>query len=151
MKKKILTVLLTLVLSLTIMFGVSGCKTGSSAILKDSSQFDDKGVYTAKTLDFSKFTLPYWDEKGVFQKGDGNNSDMQDKRIKDLNEKLGAITYDADGDIKTTEDQKKWTNYEEFSNAGGIVSGLNITKKTTGSIMTLTYLDATLEIKYTVS
>lgn len=142
MKKKVLISILILVISFTITFGTSGCKTGSSATLTVASK--------PNSLSVTIFKLPYWDKDGKFQEGDGDNYDMQIKKIEWLNS-LGAITYDADGDLKTTEDQKEWTNYGEFANAGGMVSGFNITNKTTGSIMTLRYMDATLEIQYTVS
>ena len=139
MKKKILTIALTLVMCLTIMLGVSGCKEGASATLTATN---------SGTLSVAMFVVDN------MQSGK-TSYDMQVERIKYLNA-LGTIKYDADGDgkIEADDGDKEWsgeTPYAAFANDGGSAFGFDITKKTTGSTLTLRYLDASLQIQYKVS
>lgn len=135
MKKKILTFALTLIMCFTILFTVSGCDTGSPAKLKV-----EKDTISAKVF-------------VVDNAAEGKTAyDMQVKRIETL-KGLGKIEYDKNGDGKIVADDgdKSWSSFAEFSADGGMVSGFDITRKTDNGTMTLRYLDATVEISYTVS
>lgn len=130
MKKKILTLLLSLVMCFTVLLTVSGCEAKNSKL----------EVATA-TIETYQYVPDYHGEQDA--------QSVLYAKIDEALAKVGVITYkvkDASGVEKT---EREFENFAEFRAAGGTVSNFDI-KRVGSGVLTLNYQGASCEVSYTV-
>lgn len=134
MKKKILTLLLSLVMCFTVLLTVSGCESANSELKLEEA---------TKTVDVYQYIPDYHGEQDA-------QSALYAAIDAALKEDLGKIVYSYGKD-----DSGKWINvttfndFAEFRAAGGTVSNFDI-KRVGSGVLTLNYQGASCEVSYTV-